>query len=342
MDEADLLKLNDDVAIANWENLLSNNITDRAIVSVVTSTESTNAIILYYNEYRLRIRLSGLDIKKRWEFLNSFKSIDNETFDLLKNDDWFIDFWFQHITDAKQSFAIVNKIKIFLNHRSCYTLLIQRKYSQVMAKFPQHSLEPSIILDDFPDVRYVYTDEPVSVLVDAANNANRTDDVAKIAKNIGVSEDIVEIAKENFWRRESLFLVDKYVGPELYDYVDVFSIGRSRKYQGDIDEWDGAIKNYFDDIESFKWFIAHEYVEGKLMEKYGLNYTSFNKSNQLEVGNFGAHDISPVSYDHKLGSQPSGYWDGGRLDQSLFPKPNNDLSNLDLIVEKIAKFYNLK
>ena len=109
-------------------------------------------------------------------------------------------------------------------------------------------------------------------------------------------------------------------------------------------EWTNAIDNIFDDKESFKWFIAHEYVEGKLMEKYGMNYTAFSKSNQLDIGIFGAHDLAPLSFKPELGTnlQSSGYWKGGRLDQSLFSKPNNDLSNLDLIVEQIAKFYNLK
>lgn len=52
LSEADLLKLNDDIALANWENLLSNNITDREIMSVVTSTESTNTIIGLYKFIR--------------------------------------------------------------------------------------------------------------------------------------------------------------------------------------------------------------------------------------------------------------------------------------------------
>ncbi|PZU81905.1 MAG: hypothetical protein DI529_15235 [Chryseobacterium sp.] len=75
LNETDLLKLNDDIALANWENLLQSNVADRAIVSIVTNTKKTNDIIKYYNEYLFRLKLSDLTITRRSKFFDEFVPI---------------------------------------------------------------------------------------------------------------------------------------------------------------------------------------------------------------------------------------------------------------------------
>ena len=65
----------------------------------------------------------------------------------------------------------------------------------------------------------------------------------------------------------------------------------------------------------------------------GMNFRSLNRVNEVNPSSFGAHDISP--FEGK-----DGYLSLGRLDMP--PKPNENLTNLDEIVEWYAKFYELK
>ena len=66
-----------------------------------------------------------------------------------------------------------------------------------------------------------------------------------------------------------------------------------------------------------------------------MNYTSLNAPNQGQYWSFGAHDIAPKASINQ-------YWNAGRLNQNFIPLPNDNLTNLDEIVEKIAEFYKLK
>ncbi len=87
-----------------------------------------------------------------------------------------------------------------------------------------------------------------------------------------------------------------------------------------------------DEILAFKYFISHEYVEIKLMEK-GLSYRSLNKFNEVSPFEFGAHDIAPLI-------------DNGRYaDLKRFTNPPslilNNYENLDQIINWYINFYKL-
>ena len=141
LDEADLLKLNDDIAIANWENLLSNNITDRAIVSIVTNTAKTNTIISYYNVYRIRIILSQLKQNERWMFLNGFDEADYIAF--IKSDYTKAGRW-ENLNPQGKNFSVDNPEKWLYRFDREYKNLAKANRlsdSEILQRFGQSGLD---------------------------------------------------------------------------------------------------------------------------------------------------------------------------------------------------------
>lgn len=61
--------------------------------SVIKSDADVINKLKHYAESSLRNKLEPLDNVKRWYFLNNFKNIDKETFNLLKVDAGAIEVW---------------------------------------------------------------------------------------------------------------------------------------------------------------------------------------------------------------------------------------------------------
>ncbi|MCC2589772.1 hypothetical protein [Chryseobacterium sp. MFBS3-17] len=77
--------------------------------------------------------------------------------------------------------------------------------------------------------------------------------------------------------------------------------------------------------------IAHEYIESRLIDEYGVNYRSLDSFAALQPHNFGAHDIAPTLNNLYASLE--------RLHQP--PIPNDNLTNLDEIVDWFVNFYKL-
>lgn len=301
---------------------------DQTIIDTfITDSTLVQEWFRYYDETVLRVKFIGLSKAEQIELLDLLKGKTEIVFDFFKTNSRSLDFLFQHTIEARE--AIANNIDIFILHRSSYELLKRGKYNEIIAKFG-HQLEVSKTVPEFPGVRYISItpDEDLySVALRAANN----NDIIPIANNLGIPEYVSKGAKENYWVKERIVLYEK--GEDKY----AFGIGRFYKDQEMVDEWNRIVNNDFSQMskEEAKALIAHEYIEGKLIDLYGMNYTSYNKPNQAQFWSYGAHDISPKASVNQ-------YWTAGRLNENLIPLPNNDLTNLDQIVDQIAKFYILK
>jgi hypothetical protein len=153
---------------------------------------------------------------------------------------------------------------------------------------------------------------------DLNNIINSTTDVAAITNRLGVSQDIVQAAKQH------LFVTEHIVEVE----VGVFVKGRFATYAHNAEWWkDVANGSASSEVrENFRKLIAHEYVEGQLMEK-GMLYKRFDVD--PSPGRFGAHDLSvnDATFNFKI-------W---TIDIKRTPPPNPqpNLSNLDQIVNDI-------
>ncbi|WP_443938919.1 hypothetical protein [Pedobacter sp. MW01-1-1] len=160
--------------------------------------------------------------------------------------------------------------------------------------------------------------------------ANRTDDVQIIANKLGINQDIIEFVKNHYFKNEHFMLNG-----------DSFQIGRFERLYGDSEEWllfvDKPISDISEiEVKRFKWLLAHEYIEGKLMEK-GMSFRSLNNSDNHFIYDNGAHWQSvQMDMNNKM------FYDGlNRLPQAIPPIPNNNLDNLDEIVDFLIDFNKL-
>jgi hypothetical protein len=161
-----------------------------------------------------------------------------------------------------------------------------------------------------------------------------TTDVPKIADQMGIDPGIVDVAKQNVFVRTH----DVTVRPEVIKHGNFTP---SKEYA---DLWKKAASgSRLDptDRNLLRSFIAHEYVEAKLMEG-GMPYRSAHRGAFDADGNFkfsrqfaGAHDTAPMSWRPSDATDLLKHW--GTL--RLTPPPGGlaaDLSNLDDIV-RIAR-----
>ncbi|MFI6151165.1 hypothetical protein ACIBCA_00505 [Kitasatospora sp. NPDC051170] len=165
----------------------------------------------------------------------------------------------------------------------------------------------------------------------------RSDDVAEVARKVGVDPRIVQVAKDNLMvNRHSV-----QIGPGKENVVhDVYFTPDS-----DISiPWNGAVNGFLNEarIPAFRGTLAHEYVEAKLMEA-GLPYLSSHpdawKSDgtfNINPQHFGAHNLAPRSF-HTGEVSAEGSLDHWK-DLGLTTPVESvaaDLSNLDVVVEAL-------
>ncbi|OCA80499.1 hypothetical protein BBH99_04015 [Chryseobacterium contaminans] len=122
LSNADLLRLNDDVALANWEKLLTNNIADRLILDITTNTSEVNRIVKYYEQYRIRIRLSDWSTSERWKFLRKVKD-DDTVFNTYRQDWELLDDWNILYKEANTTTSFMNleaniQLNLLIKHRN--------------------------------------------------------------------------------------------------------------------------------------------------------------------------------------------------------------------------------
>ena len=160
----------------------------------------------------------------------------------------------------------------------------------------------------------------------------RTDDVAAISDATGFDADMLARVKSHFFLERHQIAV----GP---DDVRTGTFTPDHIYS---DDWNAAAAGTLrgDDLHRFQRFVAHEYIEAKLMEA-GLPFNSshpsaFDATNYPRANpeHFGAHDLSVQG---NLAKPPFAHYEGvlDRAPPAL--DPADDLSNLDAIVEQILE-----
>jgi hypothetical protein len=165
--------------------------------------------------------------------------------------------------------------------------------------------------------------------------ASTQGDTAKIASHYGLPENVVAFVKQHFFIKEHTVAV----GPGKTE------TGKFTPYDTWADLWNKATQGKYDAGE-VKEFLAHEYIEGRLMEA-GFSYNSAHPDYWLRLGgypsptsqHFGAHDLSysPRGFDHWLSifkDRPEMLDVAKRLTSQPLA---DDLSNLDDFVEIIIE-----
>jgi hypothetical protein len=160
-------------------------------------------------------------------------------------------------------------------------------------------------------------------------------DTSKIASHYDLPEDVVAFVKQHFFVKEHTVAA----GPELWE------TGKFTPYSEWAELWNEAMEGVHDP-SAIRKFLAHEYIEGKLMEA-GFSYNSANPEYWARFGgypsptaySFGAHDLSfsDRGFKHWLGifkDRPEMI----AVAQDLINNPlADDFSNIDLLVGIILK-----
>jgi hypothetical protein len=139
-----------------------------------------------------------------------------------------------------------------------------------------------------------YVQSPTAEAADAyaAIRAN-VDDVASIARNTGIDEDVIGQVKNHLFISEH----DIPVGPNQIER------GNFTADEHLADLWAKAESGRLDDgdADEFRSLMSHEYVESRLMES-GMPYRSADPASWNEDGDivfnpkhFGAHEAAPLS-----------------------------------------------
>jgi hypothetical protein len=172
--------------------------------------------------------------------------------------------------------------------------------------------------------------EPSTPEAEAAYTAIRAnpDDVARIAANTGINEDVLAQAKTHLFMTTH----DVPVGPNKIAH------GYFTANETTAQLWDKAAKRTLSDNElnDFRSLMSHEYVESRLMAR-GMPYRSADpaawdgKDQIYSTRYFGAHEVAP-----KGSTGSMSHWEGLGLTPPVNPIAR-DLSNIDDVVNAARK-----
>jgi hypothetical protein len=301
----------------------------RNVPEAVETIINTKATVFFNKFVDLENGISTLSQANKVLFYNKFVSLSERELVILRS------IWLG--SDDIGRLEIIQNSNIWLKNIKARELLINSKYDELSKLFnkpiteaylfqgKRYLVEPST-LNDLEYLREFVEPE----LIKAIAIANRADDVAIISSKLSIPEFIIQKVKNH------LFIDEHFILNE-----NVLQKGRFERFYGDSAEWlnfvDNPLSNISDsEIKRFKWLIAHEYIEAKLMEK-GMLFRSFNDPGIFKSFDNGAHwqSISITSGNEYF------YPSINRSIDVVIPFPVNDLSNLDLIVDKLINFNKL-
>jgi hypothetical protein len=173
-------------------------------------------------------------------------------------------------------------------------------------------------------------------LIGYATVLSQINDIENISQNLGVSEHIISRV------RQHVYLSSRPVATGPNQVEDIF-FSPIRQYA---DDWLNVANGRLEkvDLADFKRFLAHEYVESRLIEM-GIPFRSSNpkawgvSGNSATPEHFGAHDIAPTPNPLR---SPFQFWSPqlGRDPGSLSTYTTDDiLRNIDAIVEQTYRTF---
>ena len=313
-----------------WKKLFNLEIPERSIPTFIIETELVNSMVRFAEQPEILPKLKALSSERRIQFVDEFRSISNSNLTKLNNNPEFIVTFLSHSPEGIKDYA--RELDLYFKHVETRPLLLSEQFSEVALLFDK-SIINSLTYDELPNIRFLFDSEmSLSVAQDIVRIGNQTNDISSIALHLGIPEEVVRVAKGNYFVKEQFILNINNAG------ITGLQRGRFTKTTFDIQQWDEAVLNIFPDLtgrtkKEFKYLLAHEYVEGKLISDYGISYRGLD-NNSVKVYNFGAHDIAP--FDTR-----SGFFNLERINNSP-PYPNENLTNLDEIVEWFVEFYKLQ
>jgi len=188
-------------------------------------------------------------------------------------------------------------------------------------------LDSGLVSDGWAGAGHVEASSPEAEAAYAAIRG-KAGDVAEIAENTGISQDIIAQVKNHLFLTEH----DVPVGPGQVVQ------GRFTAFEWIGTVWSKAEEGTLSPAEQdqFRWLVSHEYVESRLMES-GMPYRSADPmawedgAQAFNPQYFGAHEVAPVSSDGSLRQWPA---------LGLTPPETPiapDLSNIDKVVSAARK-----
>ncbi|MCD0470486.1 hypothetical protein [Flavobacterium sp. JAS] len=294
----------------------------RNVPEAVETIINTKASVLFDKFVDLKTAFNTISPVDKALFYKNFSSLAEKEIIVLRS------IWLA--SDDVGRIEIIYNSDIWLRNIKARELYLNNKYDELSELFKKpitdsylfrekrYLVEPSML----NDLEYL-KDFVHPELIKAIAIADRTDDVAIISSKLGISENIVQKVKNHYFIDEHFVLNE-----------NVLQKGRFERSYGDCDEWLNFVNNPLNtisdvEIKRFKWLISHEYIEAKLMEK-GMLFRSFNDPGIYTAFDNGAHwqSISITSGNEY-------FYPINRNSNIIIPVPNNDLSNLDLIVDKL-------
>lgn len=323
-----------EIYVQNWIKLTDKGILEARILEVVVDQSLTNFVIKCYEKTSVRSVFLTFNDTLKVRFLKYFRYTNDPDLESLNSYSYLLDIWKGH-TSIEQ-ILIGNNITDLIKLEKAKTFL-KTGDDNAVANLYGLSLHPPKTLTNYPGVRYLSDESiPLSVYEEAAEIANLTDDISRLFANTGIPTRILGKAKENYWIKERLCLNEVKINGVK---TKVLQRARFTKEKYDIIQWIKAVDGEFINdtyrtLEEFKLLIAHEYIEGQLIDKFGMNFRGMKDFSSTPI-NFGAHDISPVVFN-------GSYADFGRFPISSPPVPNmTTWDNLDDIVNWYKDFYKL-
>jgi hypothetical protein len=188
-------------------------------------------------------------------------------------------------------------------------------------------LDSGLVSDGWAGAGHVEASSPEAEAAYAAIRG-KAGDVAEIAENTGISQDIIAQVKNHLFLTEH----DVPVGPGRVVH------GYFTARQDIASLWNKAEEGTLDSSEQddFRSLISHEYVESRLMES-GMPYRSAapeawdDGAQMFNPQYFGAHEVATIAADGSLRQWPA----LGLTPPAASIAP--DLSNLDVVVNAARK-----
>ncbi|MDN3548817.1 hypothetical protein [Mucilaginibacter aquaedulcis] len=236
--------LNNGAGVNNWLKLYNNGIAEASKLDFITNQNLVDTILKFSIYPLLKAQFQSLSYPIKVRFFTAFKQINDATlqvFNTYSNSNR-VQIWAQYNSEAQS--IIGAKADIWLKLPQAMNYLKNNNY-QAISDLYTIPIHPPTTLPNFPGVNYVTDNSiPISIFEDAAQIAIRTDDIPLIAANTGIPENIIQLAKQNFWIKER-FLYNE-IEIDDSNKIRAFQVGRFTKTKGDILQWENLAKKWRD------------------------------------------------------------------------------------------------